>query len=110
MQNEFMQRGYLLPEGCKDLIDLLQPKACSPAKPPSDVPANLPPVIGEITIPAYTTVAELSQMIQVTKWQLISDLMAENIFVTLHQLIPFEVASRLARKHGYLAKSTQKNN
>jgi hypothetical protein len=26
MENEFMKRGYLLPEGCKDLVNVLHPK------------------------------------------------------------------------------------
>jgi hypothetical protein len=33
MAEDFMKRGYLLPKGCKDLIDVLQ-KAKQPSKPP----------------------------------------------------------------------------
>lgn len=29
MENEFMKRGYLLPDGCKDLIDVLRPAPAS---------------------------------------------------------------------------------
>jgi hypothetical protein len=30
MENEFMKRGYLLPDGCKDLMDVLKPKEAKP--------------------------------------------------------------------------------
>jgi hypothetical protein len=30
MENEFMKRGYLLPDGCKDLMDVLKPKEQQP--------------------------------------------------------------------------------
>jgi len=61
MENEFIKRGYLLPEDCKDLIDVLKPKI-KQAAPPAQraTPAPLPPVVGEITVAAQMTVVELA--------------------------------------------------
>ena len=61
MENEYMKRGYLLPEGCKDLIDVWKVKGTpNPSTPKSSSPAALPPVIGEMTVPAGMTVSELA--------------------------------------------------
>ena len=74
MENEFMKRGYLLPDGCKDLIDVLKPKGPKHSFGASkttagmmeqyyaeieDILAALPPNKEEITIPNQISVSQL---------------------------------------------------
>jgi hypothetical protein len=59
--DDFMKRGYLLPEGCKDLIDTLKLKPQHEPKHPSPLhpaPAPLPPIIGELVISEHTSVSD----------------------------------------------------
>src|SRR5436190_23460969 len=95
MENEYMKRGYLLPPGCKDLIDVLKLKekkqqallTALPQLPPLPKifgttlkpwmpisvgkPASLPPVKGEITVPAETTVEELAALLGQKPFQIV---------------------------------------
>ena len=119
-----MKRGYLLPEGCKDLIDVLKLKA-EPAhhhfsklpalfaqlpkghgamiKPPKH-PAPLPPVTGEIIFPAQTTVSQLAALLDQELFVIIADLMQMGVFASVGQVLGFEAICRIARKFGFIAK------
>ncbi len=115
-----MNRGYLLPKGCKDLIDMLKPKLrplvmpYSPAqllksKPilPSlnHPPTPLPPIVGEMVIPDQTTVRQLAVLLNQKPFQIIGDLMQFGFFVTnTNKALGFEVISSIARKYGFIAK------
>jgi hypothetical protein len=75
-ENEFMKRGYLLPDGCKDLADAMKLKGqqhplMNPLPPETLIKWNkalalkswkestpLPPVKGVLTIPKETTVQQ----------------------------------------------------
>jgi hypothetical protein len=62
MEHDFMKRGYLLPEGCKDLIDTLKLKQTPRAKHESPQhPAPLPPIIGGLVIPEQASVLYLAR-------------------------------------------------
>jgi hypothetical protein len=100
MENEYMKRGYLLPEGCKDLSDIPKYKA----KPTPTPPAPLPPIIGEMTVPAQMTVSELAAALSQKPFRIIADLMGLSIFVTLEHQLDFDAISRVARKYGFTAK------
>jgi hypothetical protein len=84
MENEFMKRGYLLPDGCKDLMDVLKPKepkhsSTKPATAPgySILPgmmekyyaetakeiAAMPRLKKEYTIPRQVSVSQLMQLL-----------------------------------------------
>ncbi len=121
LENEFMRRGYLLPEGCKDLIDVLKLKARSghsmelselkpqifnfkskPQAPPT--PAPLPPVTREIVVPEKTSVAQLAALLGQKPFRIIADLMQIGVFTTLNQVLDFETIARVARMHGSSAK------
>jgi len=124
-----MKRGYLLPPGCKDLIDVLNLKekkqqalitglpqlpplpeafetAMKPLKPTSVwKPTSLPPVKGEIIVPAVTTVGKLAALLGQKPYLIIADLMMElGIFAMSTELLDFEAISKVARKHGFIAK------
>ncbi len=116
-----MERGYLLPEGCKDLIDVLKlkqkraqclvlkpyaqpPKGHGPMIKPLKQPAPLPPVKGEIIIPAPTSVSQLAALLGQKPFRIIADLMQLGVFANVHQLLGFETVSRIARQYGFIAK------
>jgi hypothetical protein len=149
MDQEYTNRGYLLPPGCKDLIDALnlkakqqgpwssammvnvsklkpQPVKLSPSKfdlflealkksklslldfepkqPPSPPrAAALPPIVGEIVIPAEITVLQLAPLPGQKPFQIISDVVELGFFVFPSDRLSFEIISKVARKHGFLA-------
>jgi hypothetical protein len=126
MEHDFMSRGYLLPKGCKDLIDALKLKACflpqgyehllniSKMKPQVSfkfkakqmqppIPSPLPPLMGELVIPDQTTVAQLAALLGQKPVKIIADLMELGVFAAVSQLVDFNIVSDIARKYGYLA-------
>jgi hypothetical protein len=131
-EHDFMQRGYLLPEGCKDLIDVLkqpmQPPSRQPARlvdisnlkqlaeflklikfkpqqpqPVLQSPAPLPPIIGEIVITDQTPASKLAALLGQKLFQIIADVMELGVFATATQPLSFEIISRVARKYGFMA-------
>jgi translation initiation factor IF-2 len=126
MENDYMKRGYLLPKGCKDLYDVLKlkekqqhleqspipklPNLFAQAttghaqilKPSKPVP--LPPVKGEIMVPAETTVRQLAALLGQKPYLIIADLMQIGVFASVEALLGFETISMIARKYGFIAK------
>ena len=100
MENEYMKRGYLLPEGCKDLTDIPKYKA----KPAPALPAPLPPIIGEMAVPAHMTVTELAAALTQKPFRIIADLMELGVFVTVKHQLDFDMISKVVRKHGFTAR------
>ena len=102
-----MKRGYLLPDGCKDLIDTLklkphyEPKHPSPPRP---VPASLPTIVGELVIPEPISVAELARLLHQKPFQIVADLMQFGVFASAKQMLDFKTISSVARKYGFIAK------
>lgn len=109
MENEFMKRGYLLPDGCKDLSDvaklkqrrvtdlsvlgLLTPKQFPP----------LPPITRQVFIPPQTTVKKLAALLDLKPFEIIGDLMKLGVFAMTDYLLDFKTISDVARMHGFLA-------
>jgi hypothetical protein len=199
MENEFMKRGYLLPEGCKDMVDVLTPKkqpeppvnpgssaqsgsetinfsswsekgetivpvslasiktasetklaeilgspsyqdfldlikkSHSTANPGSPAPSNIqvisfspwsdeiplaemPPVNGEIIIPAKTSAVDLASLLERNLVEIIADLhqlgvipsqgfpLIKSITEALKEPLDFETISKIARRYGLIAK------
>jgi len=128
MENDYMKRGYLLPPGCKDLIDVLKLKekkqqamltgllqlpplpkvfgtTLKPWKPMSvGKPTPLPAVKGEIIIPAVTTAGKLAALLGQKPYLIIADLMELGIFANVTELLDFEAISKVARKYGFIVK------
>jgi len=71
---------------------------------PRKQPAPLPPVKGEIIIPAQTTVSHLAALISQKPLLIVADLMQMGVFASAWQLLGFETISRVARKYGFIAK------
>src|SRR5436190_11388791 len=104
-----MKRGYLLPEGCKDLIDVLklkfQPEAELPPiyfKPNKKAAGPVVPILGEILVPEMMTVRELADALKQKPFYIIADLMEMGVFANGNQKISFDLIARIAQKHGYL--------
>jgi hypothetical protein len=101
---EYKKRSYLLPEGCKDLIDVLKPKArLAPIKPPAP-PASLPSLVGEITVAERMTVRQLAALLKQKPFQIVADLLEFRVMASVEQSVSFDIVALVARKHGYLAK------
>src|SRR4051812_7781858 len=94
MENEFMKRGYLLLKGCKDLSDAwMKPPALAVRLPQPDISIPLPPVIGEMVVPAQMTVAKLAEALREKPYRIIADLMQVGVFAMVSQQLAFEQIS-----------------
>src|SRR6185436_10296456 len=114
MENEFMKRGYLLPDGCKDLIDVLGLKTPHESLPGFSALPLLPSVLGkthvpvkflgEIVVPERMTVRELAAVLKQKPFMIIADLMKLGTFATVDQLVPFTLVVQIAQTYGYVAR------
>jgi hypothetical protein len=126
MENEFMRRGYLLPEGCKDLMDVLKlkgPQHLSAKSLPLILPEKavkmwgiqafqwakafesaIPnvPIKGVLRIPKQISVAQLAAMLGQKPFQIIAEMMTLGIF--LDKELDFKSASKIAQKHGFFVQ------
>jgi len=107
MENEYMRRGYLLPKGCKDLIDVLYLKGqARPVMKPTPLPTKpLPPVNGVVVLPGHTTVLELAAKLEQKPFRIVADLMEFGVFATVKQALDFNTLSKVTRKYGFRVKN-----
>src|SRR5579862_4409722 len=105
---------FLLPDGCKDLIDALRLRqqhtsegdleidfpgpsvSAPPTPPPLGFPAN-------VTIPDPVTVGDLASALHLKPFQLIHSLMQFNIFAAPGTQLEFNTASVICAQHGVTA-------
>jgi len=104
MSPDYSKRGYLLPKGCKDLIDVIklqqaqQPQAhCQPSNP-------VPAIAGDLLVREQTSVGELAALLGQKPFKFIADLMEIGVFASVKQTLDFKTISKVARKYGYTAK------
>ena len=100
MNYDYSKRGYLLPEGCKDLIDVwkleAQKKALEQQQMPKPI-APLPPIagelvmiaplpltVGEVVIPDRTTLLQLAKLLNQKPFRIIADLMELGVFANVN--------------------------
>ena len=86
---DYSKRDCSLPPGCKDLIDVLRLE-------------NAPPKV--IEFESLISVKKLAALLGRKSLQIIADLLQMNVVVSMNQLVPFEVAARVARKYGFVAQ------
>ena len=98
-----MKRGYLLPEGCKDLIDAFKPKVQN-RPPPQPSPQTPPPIVGEMIIPEWMTVNELAAALKQKPVRIVADLLEVGVFATVKHQLDFDTISKVVRKYGFTAK------
>jgi len=106
LENEYMKRGYLLPDGCKDLIDVLKLRVQREPKLSRRMNTSrpLPPIIGELSVPEQMTVRELAELLMLKPYLVVADLITFGVFTTVNQIIGFEAIARVVRKYGYTAR------
>jgi hypothetical protein len=124
MSFEHFERGYLLPKGCKDLLDAINLQAQPPAKiwlkrtpnlpakpltklwlKPTAAPTNQPPPTkGDLLVPEHTTVRQLAALLGQKPLTIVADAMVLGLFANVNQTLGFEAISHIARKYGYTAK------
>ena len=105
---EHFERGYLLPKGCKDLIDVInaqllrKPAIC--LKPVSKA-AN-PTLLSNDDLLLFTpiTVGELAAVLNQKPFKIIADLMSLGFFATVNQCLGLDAIFQIARKYGYVAE------
>jgi len=121
---------FLLPDGCKDLIDALRLR--EKPEPPPEPPAPLakaasvdssPPLVGEVLPPGVVglaagspknlpasvtlsdpvTVRELAAALHLQPFHVIGSLMELNIFASVGSPLPFGTAAELCARFGVVA-------
>ena len=104
MKHDISKRGYLLPKGCKDLVDVLKLKDRHPEV-SSIRTIELPPIIGEITLPPAMTVRELARCLKRRPSRIIADLL--RLFgqsISVRHTIYFFQMEQVVRLYGFTAK------
>src|SRR5690349_14367576 len=120
MSPDYSKRDYLLPPGCKDLIDVINLEAGQKPKTfelkaeyesiiasdfvLGELPGVPPPIKGEIQVAGNTTVGQLAELIRQKPSRVIADLMLLGVFATVNQVVAFEAINKVARQYGYVAK------
>ena len=131
---DYNKRNYLLPPGCKDLIDLLKleelkpiiPEGAEdlspemvqfltpwklPSKEKKAKPAQADPAgtgsFRQVEIPQSISVLALAELVGQKPFQIIADFMALGVFSTAHELVSFDAAATLLKKYGLIAKRAQ---
>ncbi len=114
-----MKRGYLLPRGCKDLIDVLNlnerqgpasgifarlPTMPVPPKFPALEPESLPEIKVELVVQMPMTVRHLADQLGQVPFKIIADLMGIGVFASVSQVLSFEAVSIIARQYGFIAR------
>jgi hypothetical protein len=110
MENEFMKRGYLLPDGCKDMIQTLKlplgtQNECNTQawfrKILEAIPQEVP-IKGALEIPKKIFMGKLAAMLDKEPYPIICRMMLLGIFP--HERLDFETAAVIAKKYGFIAK------
>jgi hypothetical protein len=92
MNYDNSKRGYLLPGGCKDLLDALK------LSDSSEQNSSLPPITEVLALPNVISAQELAVSVNRKPFQLIADLMTLGVFAALDHPLDFDTASKVARK------------
>lgn len=100
-----MRRGYLLPEGCKDLMDVLKLNAKRVPKPKlPPTPALSATTLVELAVPEQLSVAQLAGLLGEKPAQIIFELIKIGVYAAVSQSLDFETVSHVLRRYGFMAK------
>ena len=100
MNHDHSKRDYFQPDVWKPDA---QKKALEHETPKP--PAPLPPIGGELVIPAHTTVLQLASILSQKPFRIIADLMEVGVFANVNQELDFDTIAKVTRRHGYTAKN-----
>src|SRR5258708_5060641 len=128
---DYSKRDYLLPPGCKDIIDFLKFRDTQGAKTLSSLMASNPsqkpkkaraehgptPALVEITLPSSIEIDKLAACLGRRTFEIEADLIEIGVLPTssqrkallegfprLAQKLEFEIAARIALKNGFSAR------
>jgi hypothetical protein len=106
MYFDYSKRDYLLPPGCKDLIDVLRlnqsiPSLWPPARQRRRKPN--PPITHHVTVPDPVSVEQLIKLAGTKPFCIIADLMELGLFVNTDGNVSFDIAARVLRGYGIAA-------
>ncbi len=106
MYFDYSKRDYLLPPGCKDLIDVLRlhqstPPLWQPPQPRRRKPN--PPITHHVKVPDPVSVRQLIELAGKKPYCIIADLMELGLLVNIDRTVSFDIAARVLRRHGISA-------
>jgi len=99
VNSDYGKRDYLLPEGCKDLIDAMKLRGLGTAGGPT--PPGQPT---EVLFSRPILVNQLAALLGQDVAKIIADLMQVGVFAAADQLLDFEAFSKVVRRYGLTAK------
>jgi hypothetical protein len=106
MYFDYSKRDYLLPPGCKDLIDVVK---LNRSKPPLWQVVQrrrrkpIPPIVRHVTLPDSVAVQQLIELAGKKPFCIIADLMNLGLFVNIDGNVSFETAAHVLRWYGIAA-------
>ncbi len=102
---------FLLPEGCKDLIDVLRLELEDAATPWQSPPAAVSSSATAskerpkmVVLPDPVSVRDLAMALRLKPFQVIGFLLEFNVFATINGSIKFPIARIVCARYGVLAK------
>ena len=107
---DYSKRDYLLPKGCKDLIDVINLQASYDEKaawPVGQPHGPSPAPKGDILLPDKMTLGEFAAIIGLKPFQIIADAMEMGVFANVKMYLGFEQMAHIARKYGYTARRSK---
>ena len=90
---------YLLPDGCKDLIEALRLEEHET----DAAPEESEPLPTTVAVPDPVAVADLAERLHLKRYVVLKTLMDSGIFATLQTELDFGLASRVCSLHGVIA-------
>jgi hypothetical protein len=103
---DYSKRDCLLPQGCKDLIDVLrlqQPKPAQERVPETILGKKSPPITQYVTLPSSVSVKKLIELAGKKPFCIIADLMDLGVFENIGGSVTFDIAARVLRCYGIAA-------
>jgi hypothetical protein len=117
MHYDYSKRNYLLPHGCKDLIDVLKLEKQQTElhastlgslstiwKLPKQTEGAGTADFREVVISDKVSIIELAMIVGKKPFKIIADLLQLGDFVSMKEDVDFETAAKLLRKYGLVAK------
>lgn len=122
MHYDYSKRSYLLPQGCKDLIDVLklekqhtEMQECGFGQSPLSAIWKLPKLshkaevakggeIQEVVISDKISIGEIALLVGEKPFKIIADLLKLGDFVSMNEEVSFDTAARLLIQYGFVAK------
>jgi len=101
MSREYKKRDFLLPKGCKNLMDVLERQVFGTTKRPT-----APGQPTELLVSPPVMVADLAAVLGQDPPKIVADLMKAGVFVSLDQPLDFEAISKVAANYGLTARKT----